>query len=808
MYNASAGFYGTEIDNSLRFNDDDSAYLSRTPSSAGNRKTWTWSGWVKQSSMANASGNQNAIFEAYTDNSNRTQLYFSDSSALNELVFYSPGKANLATSQAFRDFSAWYHIVVVADTTNATASDRLKIYVNGERVTSFSTATYPSQNDDLTINNSSVHHLGAGSWNSSVGDYYYDGYLSDIYLIDGTALDPSSFGETKSGIWIPKAYSGSYGTNGFHLEFAGNVNDSSGNGNNWTANNISSHDYVSDSPTNNFAVLNVLMVGRSEAISEGNLKFVGTTSGRSYRLGTIGTSSGKYYCEALLASGTTAASVGIGIEGGTYTDSMGKDDFSWSYESGTGDLRHNASQVTYGASYTAGDLIGMALDADAGTITFYKNGSSQGSYSIVGHSSDNIYFFGVGNSAQSNSVTWVFNFGQDSTFAGNTTAGGNTDANGIGDFKYSVPSGYLALCSANLPELTIDPINDDTPEDYFNTVLYTGTGSTQSITGVGFQPDFVWVKRRSAAGDHILSDSVRTAGKYLSSNLDATEITSTDFDSFDSDGFTVNAIDQTGGLNVSGNTYAAWNWKAGGTAVSNTDGDNTSSVSANTDIGFSIVSYTGSGGEKTVGHGLDQECDMVIVKSRDNTRPWCVMHKDLSSNYNLSLNGSGGQYHFPSQSSNGGIHTPDQTGSTSTTFSLGNGTSDSVNVNGSGEDYIAYCFHSVEGFSKVGSYTGNGSSDGTFVYTGFRPAWVMTKYISSNGQEWCIQDNRRLGYNPDNAALFADLSGAEYASNLRYIDFTSNGFKLRNSSTNQNVNGGKYIYIAFAEQPFKYANAR
>jgi hypothetical protein len=579
--------------------------------------------------------------------------------------------------------------------------------------------------------------------------------------------------------------------------------DVSGQGNHWTPNNLDYRDSLIDSPANNFAVLNPLLSIQS-TFSEGNLKTV-TPSNAGNSASTIAMSEGKWYAEFVAtSSGTIGQAVGVvQAEGYLYSSNMYEStNKGIGYYSGNGQEYDSTSgslvATGYGSTWTTGDVIGVAYDADTSQITFYKNGVSQGTVTL--NSAIGAAYFSCGEGQASATTTFVANFGQDSTFSGARPAGGNTDANGIGDFAYAPPSGYLALCTANLPTPTI--VDGSTA---FSTALYTGTGATQSITGVGFQPDFVWAKRRSATGDHILSDSVRTAGKYLSSNLTAAEITSTDFGSFDSDGFTVNAVDQTGGLNASGSTYAAWNWKAGGTAVSNTDGSITSQVSANVDAGFSIVSYTGSTSE-SVGHGLGQAPECIFVKDRDAASSWAVYHQgvqDVTANGFLELNSTfavqtGSNPRFLSGTA--GTSQP-----TSTVFYVNNYSGSSTN--NTGNDYIAYCFHSSD-VCKVGSYTGNGSTDGTFVYTGFRPAWVMCRR-SSSAAGWHIFDRLRPNaFNVINKRLEADNADAENSTSGCELDFLSNGFKFRGNFDNINGSGATHIYLAFAENPFKYANAR
>ena len=328
------------------------------------------------------------------------------------------------------------------------------------------------------------------------------------------------------------------------------------------------------------------------------------------------------------------------------------------------------------------------------------------------------------------------------------------------------------------------------PSDYFNTKLYTGNGSTQSISSVGFQPDFTWIKQRDGTFGHDLYDALRGATKVINTNNNLAEYTeSARLTSFDSDGFSLGSETPTNG---NGNSYASWNWLASNTTASNTDGSITSTVSANTTSGFSIVSYTGTGSNATIGHGLGSVPKMIIVKNRDSAVSWSVYHNSLGATKYILLNSTDGSATVTSWNN---------TEPTSSVFSVGtlNG------VNSSSTDYIAYCFAEKPGFSKFGSYTGNGSADGTFVYTGFKPAWVMVKR-SNNTQGWYMLDNKRNTFNPEDKYLEANDSDAE--ATFTFCDFLSNGFKARvdNTGTGFNFSGDTYIYMAFAESPLVGTN--
>jgi len=336
----------------------------------------------------------------------------------------------------------------------------------------------------------------------------------------------------------------------------------------------------------------------------------------------------------------------------------------------------------------------------------------------------------------------------------------------------------------------------DKPTDYFNTVLYTGNGSTQSITGVGFQPDFIWLKSRNNTYDHFLYDAVRGQGKYLQSNKNYVEADTDQMTSFDSDGYTVGV---TGGVatNGSGSTMASWNWLANGAGSANTDGSISSTVSANTTSGFSIVSYTGNGNAaSTVGHGLGAIPAMVIIKTRNTaTYNWYVKHKSLASNNNVFLNLTNGTTDVSSQSQ-GGIGNLDN----SSTFSFANGSTGIESVNKSSDTYIAYCFAEKQGYSKFGSYTGNGNADGTFVYTGFKPAFTIIK--STGSDQWSMFDAKRNPFNEVDNNIRANSNAAEADQANKEVDYLSNGVKLRTSSGEWNTSGTQYIYMAFAENPF------
>ena len=471
------------------------------------------------------------------------------------------------TNMLFRDTSAWYHVVVTFDSTNGTQANRVKIYVNGVDQSGtggggFSTANYPSQNATSGFNTTSQHEIS--TYDGS--DYHLDGYLAEVNFIDGTALTAASFGETKDGIWVPKDASGlTFGTNGFYLPFDDSSaigDDESSNTNDWTVANLVASDVVLDSPTNNFCTINStresVVNSGSASFTEGNLKSVdaGTTHGNHWT-STFGMTSGKWYWEVLAI--TMGGNYGnIGITNDLHRAAVAGTGVFYGNDGKRNPAAFNSGTTSYGATYTDGDIIGIAFDADNESVNFYKNNTAQGAVGSVLTASNGPYFASVGDAQNTTTYAYHANFGQDSSFAGAKTAQGNADSNGVGDFFYSPPSGFLALASSNLPE---PDIIDGT--ENFNTVLYTGNASTNAITGVGFSPDWVWIKNRGRAGQgHVLHDTVRgndgAEALLLQSDTTAAETHYDNFGvtTFDSGGFTV--VGNGGLTNLSSDTYVAW----------------------------------------------------------------------------------------------------------------------------------------------------------------------------------------------------------------------------------------------------------
>ena len=933
---AAAGF---KIERSLRFNDNDSAHLTRTPSSDGDRRTWTWAAWVKR---ANLGGYQSLFADQVIGGTDGAALFFTLDNSIRFEEYTGGGfQWKLQTTQLFRDSSAWMHIVAVLNTTASTANERVRLYINGSEVTDFATRTNPSQNFQGSLNRARITDIASyGAFDTS----YFDGYLADVHFIDGQALAPTDFGEfdATTGVWNPKAYSGTYGTNGFHLDFSDDSSnaalgtDSSGNSNTWTVNNLSvasgaGNDSLLDSPTNyeassgnnggNYATLNPLQNG-GLTLANGNLDVSKADINWRLTTGTIGISSGKFYWEYIATTASDNHIVGVCDTRPNIQTYIGEFTPGWAYQT-NGRKTHNNIFTNTTAANSGGEIIQIAVDMDAGKIWFGINntyidsgnpstGANPAYSNLSGTVLPAISLFGT--------ISGSFNFGQR-------------------PFAHTPPTGYKSLCTQNLDDPTIAD-----GSDYFEAKTYTGNGGTLAVTGLEFSPDLVWIKSRSQTSFHVLCDAVRGAGVVLSSNRTTGDTDNSDsqnaFKSFDSNGFTVGQ-GAAWSVNDSSQTHVAWAWDAGssntpisagslnssaydssqtwsngwdsnlnpsfpgtrsfdgdistggvvalgstatwtvpnsGYAISSSlrvygrletssggftitfsdsststipvnatkqwhtisgaagktitsiavtkaangdegifhaveiDGkilldngvtpvDNfpsiASTVRANQTAGCSIVSYTGSGSAASIGHNLNAKPEFIIVKGRTNVDGWGVQHVSIGATNRLRLNTADA-----SQALSGYWNDTDPT---SSVFHVGGDAATS----GNNVDYIAYCFAPVEGYSAFGSYTGNGSADGPFVYTGFKTRWLMIKSSSNSGEDWLILDTARDTYNDgDSSALYASLSHADNSTLAITTDILSNGFRCIGTNAAINANGYTYIYAAFAEHPFKTARAR
>lgn len=779
-------FYSYTIDNSARFAGSETLY--RTWGTPTNNKKWTFSTWFKLDKATSWAG----IFGA----GNYNNLYINSNRFI--LIQNNPGPYGYRVDRFIRDPGAWMHVVIAFDSTQATASDRQKMYINGvQQDTTLQYSAWPLNVEPYINKSGYTHYIGRSAEVAT----YSKQYLAECVFIDGQQLDATSFGESKNGTWIPKEITGlTFGNNGFHLKFdnASSLGtDSSGNSNNFSVTGLTSSDQMPDTPTNNMPTLNPLLqyttaAGYTGLMANGNLEKQGPADNSftgAYSTISMAPNTGKWYSEHYLvtenrnAFGISYAPTDAGSS--TPNDSTVYGYYVFTYSGWTYSTIYATSSDSSPQTITnvnSGSIVGVLYDSDALEVTFYVNGSQAGTTVSVPEKTYVFFSDGYGVSPQTYQVS---NFGQDSTFGGRTTAGGNSDANDIGDFKYTVPTDAKALCTANLPEPAIGPNSSTQSDEHFNTVLWTGTGATNNITGVGFQPDWVWIKQRSSAQNNVLHDAVRGAGNYLMTDSTNVEATNTNqLSSFDSDGFTVGTATST---NQSGSTYVAWNWKGNGSGSSNTDGSITTTLSANADAGIAIMTYTGNAtAGATLGHGLGVAPKMAIFRRRSPAVDWYVYHEALGVSSKLKLNTTGAS----SASTDWNSTAPG-----SSVFTIGSG----GGVNTSGSSYVAYMFAEIEGFSKFGSFAGKSGAE--FVYTGFRPAFVMTKRTNSSG--WYMFDDKR-GYNGGIKSLQPNTSNAEAGPWTQFSIF-SNGFEDNGFVGDA---GTTIIYMAFAENPFKYANAR
>ena len=767
---------GYEIDQSIRFDSVRNSDLTRTLSGDGNLNTGTFSFWMKRSGLG-------SLQEIFTTYSIRSSFFFNSNDTLSMQIYNGASYTTLTTTAVFRDPSAFAHYLFRWDTTQATDTDRLQFYYNG--VLQTVTGTYPAQDSTTTFSDATYTHVisGDGSANTL---YEIDGYLAEIHYVDGTALAATDFGETNNdGVWIPKAYTGSYGTNGFYItgETASDLGeDFSGNNNDFTSSGLTTADQMLDTPTLNYCTLNSID-NDNMLLSDGNLTSKSAANAQNavsatFSIPESGTSYFEFTCDD---DPSTANAVLIGVIEGpntaqnSYTTDGPTLDFLWLVSTYNGLKSNGSGQETYGSGFSTGQVGMCAINrssnkiwwGNATTNTWFASGDpAAGSNEAFSNlpATGNLTPI-MGNSSTPQQVT--FNFGQSG-------------------FLRTPPTGFNALSTANLATPTVTD-----GSAYFQPTLYTGTGSSLAVTQSGnstFQPDWVWIKGRSGATEHVLTDAVRGVTKELSSNdTGAEETVAQGLTTFGSAGFTVGT---DGSYNTSSATYVGWQWKANGAGSSNTDGSITSTVSADTTSGFSIVKFVGNATSgATVGHGLGVAPKMLTVKDLSVGGSWAVYHAAVGATKYMNLDTTAAAV--------AATNRWNDTEPTSSVFSLGN----ENEVNASGRNYIAYCFAEIPGYSSFGSYTGNGSANGPFIYTGFAPEFIMVKSSSNSGTNWDILDATRETFNTRGNQLFANSSDAE-ASNDHECDFLSNGFKWRDGSGSNNGSGYTIIYMAFAKHPF------
>jgi len=904
---------GSVIERSLRFNDDDGDFLSRDFGSGGNRKKWTFSAWIKRNKL----GAEQRIFGGDT---NASHIFFASNDELTWDVA-APGSsasANLNTTQVFRDPLAWFHLVCAFDTDNSTADNRMRMYINGTEVTSFGTRTNPSSGYALNAINAdgdrATHTIGRRTSAQGSDGMRFDGYMAEINFIDGQQYDPSFFGyiDSQTGLWRPKRYEGTYGTNGFHLEFKNNSStsalgkDTSGNGHDFTAYNFSAGEelltngeFNSDS---NWTKDSSWTISGGKASNGGGgqiYQTISVVSGRIYKMKAImdftsvssiantsigfrDTGNSSFYAyQATFSNGsktdftpntinemsvTWTSSVTGNVRARCYSSDSGLSIDNWSVKEVTDCMLDTPSDryatlnsvngYSYNTTFANGNLFANIPASNTygrafGNIpiksgkwyweVYYNQAGGNGNYLYVGlqdpesgfyravRGSDGEQYPNTGGTAVRFATGDIINvavdldagkwyIGRNGTYwySGNPVAGtgfvhsdlisanASTPIDGLvplfynatsgatqqfsvnfgqQPLSYTPPTGYKTINSKNLPIHSPSVLK---PQKHFNTVIYTGTGSSRIIES-GFNPGLVWCKSRSVnGGQHFLSDSVRGVGKLMQAETNGAEYDAA------GNGINANGAIWGGGVGVNGNgsTYVNWFWKAGGAAVSNSDGTITTSISANQEAGFSIISYTGnstSGG--TIGHGLGRTPKWFIVKSRSQNRGWNTYHVSIGNTKYIQL-----QQTHAAQTQSGWWN---NTSPTSSVITLGN----DGDVNNSSQNYICYAWSEIPGYSKFGSYTGNGSTNGFYVHLGFRPAWVMVKRYDGGGQGWNIFDNKRNTFNLVNKFLIANSANAEATGSALNLDFLSNGFKFRGTDGGSNASGSNYIYMAFAEQP-------
>ena len=822
---------GMDIPRSLRVdqgtsNVSDGSFYYRTFAD-GNKRTFTISVWFKKCYTVGNIGD-----DAYTiiscggggtgSYAGRFGFDVYDSDQLNFNI-NNPAPTLHAAAKSTRKFrdDTWYHAVLTYDSTQATESDRIKMYVNGELET-LDSPTYPSQNYEGYFNNNVIHRVGSTtSWSTGQDLGQFNGYLAEFHFIDGTTYDASHFGytEQQTGIWRPKRVTGlTYGTNGFYLNFSDNTNtttigyDYSGNANHFSPHDVQVSDSVPDSPTNDFCMMSGL--NKNSGLSHGNLQFYKWDDSNAALVFCQASmdlpNTGKWVWETRWTGyqhtrywGITRRmrAQGAYIDNSAYVYYDMYDGKTYSGLNGSAVTTLTGGQTSYGDNVTRFWM--MACDMDAMQASFYYNNTLISTIAIPELPDDGkgnyVWTWTSSNGGSGSTYDDRFNFGQDATYFGAASPPDKKDASGLGQFYTTVPDGHKCLCTKNLPPRT-DVIVE--PQKHFDVLTYTGNNNSgRLITGLKFKPDFVWFKKRSGGGqNHTLYDSVRGAGKRLMlPSTDGEGTVSDELTSFNDGGFT---IDTDNFQNENGKDYVAWCWKAGGAAVTNNDGSGTSQVSANQEAGFSIVTYTGnatgsatSAVWQTIGHGLGKTPKWIVFKSRsfgDADTHW--------ANYHVGVTDANTDY-VVWDTTEARIQTDvnymGSTLPTSSVFSLGY----NFTTNKNGEDYVAYCWAEIPGFSKFGRYKGTGNSNGSFINVGFKPAWVLVKGEDFAGN-WNLFDIKRPGVNPINDRLFPNLSSSELdgSSSNNQIDIYSNGFKLRGSNVDTNSAGSTYLYMAFAEQ--------
>lgn len=823
-YSAPEATY--EITKSLRFEKLTPNYLQRAFDGTGNRRTWTWAGWVKRDGRA-------GYIAGFGDNlgSNYTMFQFDGDGKLYFLDGTGSYNNHLCTTKMqFLDYSAWYHIVVSVDTTLEKASERVKLYANGKRlpVDVINSRQYP-QNFETSVSVSGWYsRIGVGSMPTQ---YWapFGGLMADVYFIDGQALSPEAFGywDEANNSWKAKEFDDGrkwpeWGSNGYNLK----MNDYYGTGtymldhspmsNDHTSAGFLENDLMFDTPTNNICCWNYADNRLDNSlINEGMMRLSGAGPTDDFVHATHALTSGKWYFEVYDQSqGNRGA---IGIHDGHASNSV------WGAENvhvtlWTGAVYVKGSSIGNIGAFETGDVLTCAVDFDAGTVWFGKNGAPDTSASGYNLGTANVRNWRIAYRENGHIQTiTITNFGQDSSFSNNKTRQTNTDSNGKGNFQYAPPTGFLCICDDNLPSVSINP------REHFGSMTWVGDGSQVShkITGLDFTPGMVWVDGRSGGGTPTIHDVGRGESAYGFLPLHPNYVVEDQFivdggswhslygaltDMFDG-GFTVKSGTSSSNYNTDGLEYSGWCWNFPETGTNNTNGDIQSTVHVNYDAAQSIVTYTGNGTlNATVGHGLPSAPDVTFVKRRDidNTRPWAIeAPNDFNGRLLLSATTEAQSFSHCAPY-------------TDTVLTLEEGSTS----NTSGGQYVAYCFTKKEGYFDSGTYYVRTGGEPVFVNLGFKPAYVIIKNITSGNAytEWCIYDSTRdTDYNPVNynsvqywpSGRYGTRGNGSAAGTFLNLHLNSNGFYIPEPSSafEHGSAGDTYFYMAWAESPFKGGNA-
>ena len=857
----AAGFYTHSIANSIKVvnssaNSTATKYLYRD-GGAGNRDTWTIGMWIKRVRIATSSAHTSMAAWGGHSGSGSARGYgmVNDyTGTINGMSFENNNGSSwhltTRTSAMYRDLSAWTHVCWRYDSTQGTEASRARMYVNGTVITDLQSTTYPAQNADHSWNGGGYQFIGTNGTGTNGNNPYqgFDGYIAEVVAIDGTSLDPmDNLVETKNGVIIPKDPSGlTFGSEGFWLKFTNSSalgEDFSGNDNDFTVAGIGTFDQTTDTPTNNFCTINPLYRGdqtddnKYGTVSKGNLQHEFSSSSDSTTPCTHKTpASGKWYFEYVITggggTGDYSPAAGI-IDPNTYTMNGGNynDTGSINYTNNENKVRKNGSIVgTYsGSRGSNNDVMGIAVDMDNGAFYVSKNGTFQ---TIDGGSQGDPT---SGASRTGAGATWtpaseftsgmvplsaptggsqpiiIMNFGQEGTFNNAKTAGGNSDGNGHGNFFSAVPSGYLAVCTANLSVVDeIDPAqtDDNYPQKLFGSLKYTGDNSERTIN-TGFQIDWLWSRMWQYSQNWYIWDTSRglfgasSNNYYIRWDVEGGQATAPQYNYKAQSG---SSYTLTGGtwFNSGSAGYQNWFWRLnGGTTAANTDGSVNSTVQVDPSGSLSIITYQAgltSSGTVTVGHGLSRPPKFLIhtaYGSGVTGQRWVRSSGLTNWSYAIQITSNNAQQ---DKSNNGDM----DVAPTSSVFTVNY----TEGLGDASYDNVTYAFADCEGYIKSGKFVGNADADGTFIYLGFKPAffWIIHAASGDDPQVWDLSNGN---YNPMTKTLSTHTNSAQVDNSNRSVDFLSNGVKIRSSNSNVNSsNAAGIIYLAMAHNPFKYATAK